>query len=188
MKTRGFICLTEAPITLLTEMFALFNNYDNPMYAQYGIAIKKDYLFKQGARLVIYGTIDDRNQLGETLKWRFQEYIPNLKDYSWLREWRINEKEIQLDASNCFIITKTKQEIDKIIFNDNQIIDIEFDGCIADGQFWRSATGTFGRAFKGISFIDIKELNKLTKAELDKIIEAQSLDDTTERDLGGFTM
>jgi hypothetical protein len=41
IKNKGCICLTEAPITLLTEMFAIFNNYYDPMYAQYGIAIKR---------------------------------------------------------------------------------------------------------------------------------------------------
>lgn len=188
MKNRGFICLTESPITLLAEMFELFNKYENPMYAPYGIAIKKDFLFNLGARPVIYGPIEDKGELGKSLQWRFEEYIPNLKDYSWLREWRINKKEIKLDANNCFIITKTKHEIDRIIYNDNQIIDVEFDGCIADGQFWGSATGIFGRAFKGISFEDIRELNKLTKSELEKLLEAQSLDDISERGLGGFIM
>jgi hypothetical protein len=132
--------------------------------------------------------MEDKNQLGESLKWRFEEYIPNQKDYSWLREWRIKEKEIKLDVNNCFIITKTKEELEKIIFSDDQIIDVEFDGCVADGQFWGSATGIFSRAFKGISFEDLEELNKLTKAELDKLLETQSLDDTTERGLGGFIM
>ena len=186
IKNKGCICLTEAPITLLTGMFGIFNKYYDPMYAQYGIAIKKDVLFNLGARPVIYGTINEKNQLGESLKWRFEEYIPHLKDYSWLREWRINEKEIKLDSNNCFIITKTKEELYKIVFSADKIIDVELDGCVADGQFWGSATGIFERAFKGISFEDLEELNELTKAELDKLLEAQSLDDTTERGLGGF--
>lgn len=141
-----------------------------------------------GARPVIYGTSNEANELGESLKWRFEEYVPKVKDFSWLREWRIKSKEIKLDNENCFIVTRTKEELNKIIFSDNQIIDVEFDGCIADGQFWGSATGIYSRAFKGISFEDIKELNNLSKAELDKLLMLQNLYDTEERGLGGFIM
>lgn len=188
VNNRGCICLTESPITMLTEMFKIFNKYYNPMYTQYGIAIKKDFLYNIGARPVIYGSADEINELGELLKWRFEEYIPNIKDFSWLREWRIKEKEIQLDRDNCFIITKTKDELNELLFGDNQILDVEFDGCVADGQFWGSATGIFSRAFKGISFEDLEELNKLSKAELENLLSTQSLDDTEERGLGGFIM
>lgn len=73
-------------------MFKIFNKYYNPMYAQYGIAIKKDYLFNLGARPVIYGAKDEVNEIGKSLKWRFEEYIPNVKDFSWLREWRIKRE------------------------------------------------------------------------------------------------
>lgn len=183
---RGCICLTESPITLLIDMFKIFNKYYNPMYAQYGIAIKKDYLFNLGARPVIYGAKDEVNEIGESLKWRFEEYIPNVKDFSWLREWRIKENEIKLDKDNCFIITKTKTELDEILFNDNQIIDVEFDGCVSDGQFLGFATGIYERAFKGISFEDLEELNNLKKSELDEILKSQSLDDRTEKGLGSF--
>jgi hypothetical protein len=109
-----------------------------------------------------------------------------VKDFSWLREWGIKSKEIKLDKENCFIITKTKEELHKITFSDNQIIDVEFDGCIADGQFWGSATGIFSRAFKGISFEDIEELNNLSKVELDKLLISQNLHDIEERGIGGF--
>lgn len=188
VNNRGCICLTETPITLLTEMFSIFNRYYNPMYAQYGIAIKKDFLFNLGARPVIYGTKEDEKEIGEKLKWRFEEYEPNVKDFSWLREWRIDKKEIQLDKENCFIITKTKVELDSLLFNNSQIIDVQFDGCVADGQYWGSATGIYERAFKGISFEDLNELHSLKKSELEKLLKLQNLDDRSEKGLGGFIM
>jgi len=158
------------------------------MYAQYGIAIKKDFLFNLGARPVIYGAKDDEKEIGDRLKWRFEEYEPNVKDFSWLREWRINKKEIQLDKDYCFLITKTKLELESILFNDSQIIDVEFDGCVSDGQFWGSATGIYERAFKGISFEDLNELKNLKKSELEVLLKSQNLDDISEKGLGGFVI
>lgn len=185
VKNRGCICLTESPITMLSEMFDIFNKYCNPMYAQYGIAIKKDFLYNIGARPVIYGSAGEINELGESLKWRFEEYIPNVKDFSWLREWRIKEKEIQLDRDNCFIITKTKSELNAILFNDNQFVDLEFYDCVQEGEkILGNVIGTFSRAFRGISFEDLKELDKLSKLELDKLLITQNLDDTESRYLG----
>lgn len=38
---RGYLCFTEAPLTTLYNMFQIFERYDNPMYAPYGIGLKK---------------------------------------------------------------------------------------------------------------------------------------------------
>lgn len=38
---RGCLCFTEAPLTTLYNMFQIFERYDNPMYAPYGIGLKK---------------------------------------------------------------------------------------------------------------------------------------------------
>jgi hypothetical protein len=188
VNDRGFICFSETPITLLTEMFKIFAKYDNPMYAPYGIAIKKDYLFELGARQVIYGSSNERQELPESLKWRFEEYVPNIRDYSWLREWRINIQEIELTPENCFIITNTKEELEPYLFDEGDIIDVEFDGCMADGRFWGNATAVIGRSFKGISIEDIEEVNSLSKSEVKRILSEQDFSDTSATGLGGFTM
>lgn len=188
INNNGAICFTEAPITLLKDMFDIFSKYREPMYAPYGVAIKKQHLFHLGARPVIYGTIQERDSLPELLKWRFEEFIPNVRDYTWLREWRVESKTLELTPENCFIVTKTKDELESIAFSDDCISDIDFDGCVADGQFWGSAVGYFDRGFKGVSIEDILDLNKLSKAELDKIIHEQDFSDTIGRNLGGFVM
>jgi len=90
IKGNGYICFTESPLVLLKGMFDLFDRYNEPMYAPYGIAIKKEILFASGARHVIYGSSEERGVLPETLRWRFVEYSPNIKDFTWLREWRLN--------------------------------------------------------------------------------------------------
>lgn len=186
IKNNGVICFTEAPITLLKGVFDIFNNYQEPMYAPYGIAIKKEHLFLLGARPVIYGTIEEKNVFPESLRWRFEEYIPNIKDFTWLREWRLKSNLLDLTKENCFIITKTKEEYESVAFSDDCIDDIDFDGCVDDGQFVGTATGYFERGFKGISIEDIVEFNKLSKSEVDKMIDKQDFNDTVGRNLGGF--
>lgn len=161
-------------------------DYKEPMYAPYGIAIKKDVLFNLGARPVIYGTPEDVQELSFKIKWRFEEYVPNKKDFSWLREWRINCSEIKLKPNDCFIVTKQNEELDGFLFDETDIGDIEFDGCVSDGQFWGTATGYCPRSFKGIALEDIYNVNKLSKNELDKILLEQSMDDTIGVNLGGF--
>ncbi|MDD2190836.1 hypothetical protein SDC9_82129 [bioreactor metagenome] len=186
IRNNGVICFTEAPVTLLKSMFDIFEKYPEPMYAPYGVAIKKEHLFQLGGRPVIYGTKEEKDFLPELMKWRFEEYIPNIKDYTWLREWRLKSNLLDLTQENCFIITKTKEEYESVAFSDDCIGDIDFDGCVADGQFWGEAIGYFDRGFKGISIEDIVEFNKLSKNEIDKMIDKQDFSDTVGRNLGGF--
>ena len=68
INKRGKICFTEAPLVLLSNMFKIFDKYTDPLYAHYGIAIKKDILFELGARPVIYGTDDDELHLSDKIK------------------------------------------------------------------------------------------------------------------------
>ncbi|MDY0103350.1 MAG: hypothetical protein RBS07_10450 [Lentimicrobium sp.] len=186
IKNNKVLCFTEAPVTLLKDMFEIFEKYTEPMYATYGIAVKKEHLFDLGARPVIYGKPEEKNELAESIQWRFEEYIPNVKDFTWLREWRLNKNSLDLTQDNCFIITKTKDEYESIAFSDENFTDMEFDGCVADGQFWGTAVGYFERGFKGISIEEIIELNKLSKSEIDKMIKNQDFKDTRGRNLGGF--
>lgn len=188
IRKTGRICFTETPITLLTNMFEIFNSYYNPMYAPYGIGIKKDYLYSLGARHVIYGSREEKKLLDESIHWRFEEIVPNKKDFSWLREWRINTDEIKLDDKNCLIVTRTKDELEETLFNLSGIIDVEFDGCVADGQYWGSATGIIKRNFKGISLEEVLSFTKLSKEEMNSLLSNQSLDDTSGINLGGFIM
>lgn len=53
INTKGVICFTEAPLTLLVRIFDIFASYTDPMYAPYGIAIKKNLIFNMGGRPVI---------------------------------------------------------------------------------------------------------------------------------------
>jgi len=188
VKSNGALCFTEAPLTSLPEMFKVFDYFPEPMYAPYGIAFRKKYLFDKGARPVIYGTNEEENGLGEKLKWRFEEYQPDIKDFTWLREWRIQESHLELDPDNCFIITNKERELYNHMFNPEDIVDIEFDGCVADGGYMGTAIGITARRFKGVSFEDLEKLQYLKKNEIEKILNSQSFTDTWGVNLGGFTL
>lgn len=188
VKNKGVICFTESPLTALPEMFKIFDRFPNPMYAPYGIAVKKQYLYDVSARQVIYGPKEDLSELGENIKWRFEEYKPGVKDFTWLREWRLREKKVELDSENFFIITKTESELYDHMFNPEDILDVEFDGCVADGGYMGSATGITARRFKGISLEDLTKLQTLNKGEIEKILKTQAFTDTWGVNLGGFTL
>lgn len=108
---RGFLCFTEAPLTTLYSMFQIFERYDRPMYSPYGVGIKKDLLFNEGCRPVIYGTKEDFVTFPKHLYWRCEEYTPGIRDYTWLREWRIKSASYSLPV-DCIIVTKTEYEPD----------------------------------------------------------------------------
>lgn len=188
IKGRGVICFTEAPVLMLDEMFNLFETYPGPMYARYGIAIRKEDLYKLGARPVIYGAEEEKSLLHEDIKWRFEKYIPNIRDFSWLREWRIKRGEIRLENDlDFFIITKTSTELTAFTFDSENIGDIEFDVDVEDGgEVHGYAYTSIPRNNKGISFEDIWSLKSLSKHEIDKLLNKQSFEDTEKMILGGF--
>ena len=186
INNKGVICFTEAPLLSLVQMFDIFDKYKSPMYAPYGIAIKKDRLFKLGARPVIYGLPSEKEFLSTKIQWRFEPYIPNEKDFTWLREWRISKNSVSIDINNCFVITKSKYELEEFMFNEENIVDIEIDDCVSDGQFMGFATGLTERSFKGISFEDLYQLTNLSKKDIDKRIAEQKDIDRGEIGLGGF--
>jgi len=48
---------------------------------------------------------------------------------------RLNEQKLELDSENFFIITKTETELYDHMFKPEDLIDVEFDGCVADDGF-----------------------------------------------------
>lgn len=176
MKGKGYICFTETPITMMAKMFDFFESFPKPMYAPYGIAIPKDKFFELGGAPAIYGTKEDLSLIDSSLHWKFVEYTPNKYDFSWLREWRINAREVILDKE-CYVITRQTVELAKFAFDESDIKDVDFDGCVADGGYYGTATITYGRRLKGISLERIKEINNMSKEELSNVLASQSFDD-----------
>ena len=184
----GVICFTEVPILMVNKMFELFEFYSEPMYARNGIGIRKEYLYNLGARPVIYGTDEEKCLLHDDIKWRFEKYIPNIRDFSWLREWRIKACKVCLeDKLDFFIITNTSEELTAFTFDSENIGNIEFDGDVEDGgEFHGYAYTSIPRNNRGISFEGIRSLNLLSKHEVHKLLSEQSFEDTEKMSLGGF--
>lgn len=177
VNERGYLCFSEAPLTSLPAMFNIFKQYPNPMYAPYGIGIKKDFFYRSGGRPVIYGDSNERELLHPELLWRFEMLDFNKHDFSWLREWRIRAKAMDLDYDNCIAIVDAKSDIcdmrDTFLDFEDMIIDAEPE----DGGFTTFFTGKFKRKFKVVSMEDIKEINNLPKQELNRILEEQNIEE-----------
>ena len=167
---RVHICFTEAPLLSLVDMFEIFNQYDHPMYAPYGIGIRKDELYTNGGRPVIYGPKSDINLLDDSIHWRFETYDDD-HDFTWLREWRIKTIKYKLLPISCFIITN---EYHELLFDTHLEGDITVDADPSDGGIDVSYHNEFIRQWRSISIEEIK--NYKDQHELASHINGQCLD------------
>ncbi len=166
MSGNGYICFTETPITMLPEFFKyIHRQYRIPtIIAPYGIGIKKDLLFRAGARPVIYGLPQEKNKFPEEMQWRFVKMdLPNY-DYSWLREWRLPKRSLSFKPKHIIVVTFESDERSlfcelKLLGNyDNKNI---LDDSMIDIKY----------VYKGISIDEIETYN--TKEKFRDYIEEQ---------------
>jgi hypothetical protein len=97
------VCFSEAPLT------ALKNGLVNPAkikqkYAPLGFMVKKDWLFEQGGRPVIYQPESEFSLLPDSMRWRHVTYEPPSIDFSWEREWRIHCDELLITPDDVKLI------------------------------------------------------------------------------------
>lgn len=178
----GVISFTEAPLTILIEMFNHFETFPTPMYSPYGIAIKKDIFFKLGGRPAIYGDDNDFRTLDQSMKWRYVQYLPNTNDFSWLREWRIKTPEIDLTKVDNIVITKTLEEEMSFAFS---IGEISVDGCISDGQFYPEYATEIEREIKSLSIENLNKMAVKNRKDLEDIVLSQNDNEKFIVSLGG---
>lgn len=166
INNNGYICFTESPITMMSDMFKLFLRYPEPMYAPYGIGIKKEEFFNMGGRPVIYGTVEDGEKLKSIdLGWRFELLKPKIRDFSWLREWRLKQSQIDLNIDNCITVVPTVQDELDLVFDFH---DIEINAEPEAEGYTTSYYGKYNRIFKCISIDKIEELKLLSKQEIEE--------------------
>lgn len=112
INNNGYICFTETPIYMLENYFKFVaKQYKVPkILAPYGIGLKRDWLFNQGARPVIYGLPNEKKDLPENLRWRFVSVSPPNRDWLWLREWRINTVAVEFKPDDIIIVTNNEDE------------------------------------------------------------------------------
>lgn len=173
VKENGYVCFSDSPITMLSPMFEIFERYDNPLYAPYGIGIKKEYLYKMGARPVLYLEPSKRKELSVDLQWLYVPFEYGKYDFSWLREWRIPLSTIDLDFDNCFVIVKSQKDIFEIDNLINNIIDVDVDAQPEDGGTLTEYTIYYDKAYKVLTFDELNYVSRLTKQQLQTEINAQ---------------
>ena len=174
INKNGYICFSESPLPLLPSMFHLFKKYDNPMYAPYGIGIRKDIFWEMGGRPVIYGGNGENNLLAPEIKWRFQLLKPNDYDFSWLREWRIPVSKLNLSETDSFVVVDKIEDIESLYHLIFELDDIEVDAQPEDGFCHVDYLGYFTRKYKIVSMEEIEKLNSMSKTELENILRDQS--------------
>lgn len=181
----GYICFSESPITMLPAMFKIFEQYHDPMYAPYGVGVKKELLYQLGGRPVIYDDLSGIQKLPDDMKWRGVVYKPNEYDYSWLREWRIKTSQVLINEDNAIVIAKDEEELFNLTYD---LGDIDFDGDVEDNGsvFLGFAEGRFTRKYKGVSLDEINQANGMSKSELEETLSNQIPGEEEGRSLGTF--
>ena len=145
------------------------------MYAPYGIGFKKDYIFASGGRPAIYGEKEEEDLLPEELKWRFVEYNPNHKDFTWLREWRINISKLRFSNNDCIIITKDESQLFELTQEEGELEEFIID-YIKDEQYIieNHQARIPKRHYKGVSLECIHEWCQ-TKQDLNELLSWQEI-------------
>ncbi|EOH0527739.1 hypothetical protein ACLMVZ_002382 [Klebsiella aerogenes] len=97
------ICFTESP----KEVKA----HQSSRYLTFGFSFDKEFIFQKGGRHVIYQTKAEGEDLPPHLHWRHVTYDPTDKrkredgiNFTWEREWRLNQEELSLLSSNSVIV------------------------------------------------------------------------------------
>ena len=181
-----FICFTETPIPMLDGTFDILCKYKDPMFAPYGIGVNKKELYNLGARPVFYGSSEDGECLAKThLNWIFEEYRPDdndFRDYSWLREWRLPQKELDLSSLSEFIVLVKTDEDAYILFN-LEPDDIMIDGDVSDGEYHPEYHTVHNRKYKGLSLESIRA-SKMDKGDVEYALFCQDETDVMTNFLG----
>ncbi len=172
----GRICFTEAPVTILAPMFNVFRRFPKPMYAPYGIGIRKDVVYQNGGRPVIYGDKTDEKIIPQSLKWRYELFNPRKHDFTWLREWRLPKDNIELSFDNCFFIVDTNNDIEELWHMINSI-DVDIDAQPEDGGVQTDYDIYLSKRYKMVSMEDITKVCMMNKKELQKELLKQSKED-----------
>lgn len=173
VSTRGYICLTDSPLTMLGEQFKYMDKFSKPMYSQYGIGFSRDVLIREhGCRPVIYGDEDDKKLIDASLQWRYEPLNVFTHDFTWLREWRIAGNEFGfsgINMSDIIVVAPTQDELDQIIMDVD--IDVEFDYDSYTKESYPYPVYTIRRMWKGVplsqaaSFKDDNELRQVVDSQ-----------------------
>lgn len=110
------ICFTESP--------EYFMHRDKSKYQPFGFKFHKSRIFELGGRAVIYTPDYEKELIHADMQWRYMRHDPLARsqrtpygvDFTWEREWRLPDPEI--DLSDGLKIIVPNQEFLKRAFED----------------------------------------------------------------------
>ena len=107
------VCFSESPLTKIKSLITYCDTHQCSLrYAPYGIAVKKEWLFEQGGRPVIYQTDNEFSITSDEHKYRHMRYDPAKNfDFSWEREWRVNCDQLLLQPEITTVFVKSRDDI-----------------------------------------------------------------------------
>jgi len=115
------VCFSEAPLVKIKALTLFAQSYAESIghklrYAPFGVAVKKQWLFEQGGRPVIYQPESDYGLLHPSQQYRHVKYDPAAGfDFTWEREWRVQCDYLQLDPRNCTVFVESRTNLDELI-------------------------------------------------------------------------
>lgn len=95
------ICFTETPLSSFHE--------SESRYKKFGVRLSKQFIFSAGGRPVIYQPNADYDLLPDSLKWRHVTFEPPFVDFSWEREWRLPNEQLELDPELITFVVPKKE-------------------------------------------------------------------------------
>lgn len=173
ISSKGYICFTDSPLTMLGELLKYMDKFPRPMYSQYGIGFVRDVLIRDlGCRPVIYGDENEKKLIDATLHWRYEPLDIVSHDYTWLREWRINGDVFDFSAispSNVVVVAPNEEAL--LDLSADVEFDVDFDYDSDSKESHPYLVHTLRRIWKGIplsqaaSFKDDNEMHEALESQ-----------------------
>lgn len=136
---KEYVCFTETPLCLMISMLDYMGIWRKPILGKYGIGFKRDLLIQQyGARPVIYCDKIQQIDIGQTLKWLYEELNVEGHDFQWLREWRIKGEFdfSKIERNDILIIVSKSEETETCAYYiDNAQPFYDEEGNLFDADF-----------------------------------------------------
>ncbi len=117
------VCLSEAPLPLPN---ALVNPDSYSKYSPFGVLFRKQWVFEQGGRPVIYQRDAEFELLPDELRWRHVCYDPPRVDFTWEREWRVCCAELPFDPGVATLVLPSEEWVGDLIADHEKTEDAKW--------------------------------------------------------------
>ncbi len=131
------VCFTEAPMKCLNKDDT-FNLEYFKRYNPFGFLFSKKYIASLGGRHVIYSPQTERDNIPVDMRWRYVRYEPNRNpqplDFTWEREWRLNQPYLSLDPQHTKLVLPNRAWINRYENDHYEEQHLQYEACQCDRQ------------------------------------------------------